>query len=94
MFDTALQLALLLKRLEAQYKAASADGTVDRDEIVDLVIAFLAGLVDILSSVLPMELIDSAFDNVGAIRERAAAYRGKGASALDRAAEAYDEILK
>lgn len=93
MFDTALQLALLMKRLEAQYKAASADG-LDRDEIVDLVIAFLAGLVDILSSVLPIELIDSAFDNVGAIRERAAEYRGKAASALDRAAEAYDEILK
>lgn len=90
---TAIELCFLLQALEKKYNAAKEDGTVSRDEIVDLVVSFFAGLVDILSGILPAEFVEAAVDNSNAIRDRVAELRGKAATALDEASEKYDQII-
>ena len=92
MLTQAIQICLLLQGLQTKYQAAKADG-LDRDEIVDLVVSFLAGLVDILTGVIDEDVMESAMENVDAIRDRVSGYRGQAAKALDKASECVDVIF-
>jgi hypothetical protein len=93
MFEKAIQICLLLKGMQQRIDAAQSDGEVSREEKKALVVAFLAGAVDIAMSILPVEAVEAALEDVEAIRERVKLYRAKSADVLDELSASADEVL-
>jgi hypothetical protein len=93
MFKKAIQICLLLEGMQQKIDAAKADGEVSMEEKKALVVAFLAGVVDIATSFLPVEAVEAALEDIEAIRERVKLYRAKSADVLDELSASADEVL-
>ena len=93
MFKKAIEICLLLEGMQRKVAAAQQDGEVTMDEKKALVVAFLAGIVDIAISVLPVEAVEAALEDVDAIRERVKLYRAKSSDVFDELSSAADEVL-
>jgi len=93
MFDKAIQICLLLDGMQRKIEAANADGEITLEEKKALVVAFLAGVVDIATSLLPVEAVEAALEDIEAIRERVKLYRAKSADVMDELFASADEVL-